>query len=173
MPGRRRPTGWHVNRTSLEIIFVVSIPDQARGTDRTAYGGFSLMSSPASRSLCRQYTGPILVNIPARRLVQLRPRYVFCGFQHQPKHDALGRDKTGIIDRPLYNPPISALVSVPDQVWLCGWLPTLQVTIYGNDADQHHRSMSILIPNFTALAYTLGHWQRQPAIDPTPSHVEH
>lgn len=138
MSGHRGPTRWHVDRTSLELIFVVSIPNQARGTDRTAYGDVSLMSSPASRSICRQYTGPILVNIPAHHQVQLRSILFFCGFQHQPKHNALGRHKTGIIDRLLYNPPISALVSVPDHVWLYGWLPTLADTIYGNGPDQHH-----------------------------------
>jgi hypothetical protein len=101
------------------------------------------MSSPALRSIRRQYTGPVLVNIPARHQVQLRPKFIFCGFKHQPKHNALvGRDKTGIIGRPLYNPPHSTLVSVPDHVWLCGWLPSLVVTICRNGPEQHHRSMS-------------------------------
>jgi len=111
------------------------------------------MSSPALRSIRRQYTGPILVNIPARHQVQLRPKFIFCGFKYQPKRNALlGRDKTGIIGWPLFNPPIQPwspyLTMSGCMVGYRLWLSQSAGMVPSNTIDP----CPILVSNFTALA---------------------
>lgn len=171
MSGHRGPTRWHVDRTSLELIFVVSIPDQARGTDRTAYGDVSLMSSPASRSIYRQYTGPILVNIPAHHQVQLRPIIFFADSNISqnttPSADTKQALSTGCYTIHLFQP----------------WYPYLTMSgcMVGYRLWQTQSTGMVPINTLTHVPpssltsqpwrYTLGHRQRRPVIDPTPSHI--
>lgn len=152
MSGHRGPARWHVDRTSLELIFVVSIPDQARGTDRTAYGDVSLMSSPASRSICRQYTGPILVNIPAHHQVQLRPNFFFADSNISqnttPSADTKQALSTGCYTIHLFQPWYPYLTMSGCMVGYRLWQTQSSGMVPINTIDP----CPTFVPNFTALA---------------------